>query len=810
LRADSIAMPQSTKSLSKPLGASKLVILVILLLGTAWVYAQAPATVSGKVSGHDGTSLSMASITIDGGKGEVADVNGAYRITNVPAGIYKVSAIVVGYKKQTKEITVKAGQNVILDFSLEEEIRGLEEVTITGEKSKVQQVREQAFTVSSIDVTPLQNLNLDVNTVLNRSTGIRIRQEGGLGSDFSFALNGFTGSQVRFFIDGVPVDYMGSSLKFNNIPVNIIERIEVYKGVVPVYLGADALGGAVNIVTSDNAKDFLDVSYSYGSFNTHQAAVASRATFKKKYVLNVSGFYNHSDNDFKVDASSVDKNTGAIGDPKPVKLFNEQYESKSAIIEGGVVNSKWADRFLIGLVAADNEKHYQRGRAMVLNPAGEVYSTDKNITPTLKYKKNDLGIKNLSLSLSAVYSSVQSVRVDTSSRVYNWDGSYTTRSVDATSGEISWYKTAFTFDDRSVFNTATLEYVLGEHHTFTLNNSYSYFRRQGSDPIAGQYTENIAFSEPNTARKNVTGISYKLSVLENRWNTTVFAKLFNMQTHTRLEGDEEGVYHDQTNKVTKHGVGFASSFAVTKELLLKTSFEHSSRLPDNEELFGNGLLIEPNMALLPETSSNVNLEALYTKRLTDDHTISTELGFLYRLPEDMIRSVAIGVKSVSQNLAKTRVWGTEAAVRYSYKRRVNLELNATYQDIRNNMKLSDTDPLYLDRIPNTPYLFGNAIFSIVSREMGTSKYQVGFNWATMYVEAFYLKWPSQGQSGKADIPRQIAHDASVTLSSHRGRYNVSLSCMNLSDDKLYDNWKVQKPGRSFNIKLRFYISRFKD
>ncbi len=53
------------------------------------------------------------------------------------------------------------------------------------------------------------------------------------------------------------MDYLGTSLTLNNIPPSMIERIEVYKGVVPVHLGADALGGAVNIVTKDEYRCFL-------------------------------------------------------------------------------------------------------------------------------------------------------------------------------------------------------------------------------------------------------------------------------------------------------------------------------------------------------------------------------------------------------------------------------------------------------------------------------------------------------------------------------------------------------------------------
>jgi len=70
-------------------------------------------------------------------------------------------------------------------------------------------------------------------------------------------LNGFSGNQVRFFLDGVPMDNFGSSFQINNIPINFAERVEVYKGVVPIWLGSDALGGAVNIITGNKYRNYI-------------------------------------------------------------------------------------------------------------------------------------------------------------------------------------------------------------------------------------------------------------------------------------------------------------------------------------------------------------------------------------------------------------------------------------------------------------------------------------------------------------------------------------------------------------------------
>ena len=78
---------------------------------------------------------------------------------------------------------------------------------------------------------------------------------------------------------------MGTSFQINNIPVNLAERIEIYKGVVPVGFGGDAIGGAVNIVTNRRRRSFVDASYSYGSFNTHRSSVNAGYTAKNGFML---------------------------------------------------------------------------------------------------------------------------------------------------------------------------------------------------------------------------------------------------------------------------------------------------------------------------------------------------------------------------------------------------------------------------------------------------------------------------------------------------------------------------------------------
>lgn len=105
-----------------------------------------------------------------------------------------------------------------------------------------------------IDTEEAAKRNLQTNDLLDRSGGVRIRQNGGLGSAVTYNINGMSGNAIRIFIDGVPIQTYGASFSLNSIPPALIERIEVFKGVVPAYLADDSLGGAINVVLKKEQK----------------------------------------------------------------------------------------------------------------------------------------------------------------------------------------------------------------------------------------------------------------------------------------------------------------------------------------------------------------------------------------------------------------------------------------------------------------------------------------------------------------------------------------------------------------------------
>ncbi len=773
-------------------------ILAIIIIGGL----PAAAQVSGKVTDEAGEGIPGINVVIkSSGEGMATDGAGSFSIKASPGD----SILFTGVGFKARSILVQADRTDKIIIRLEEDTEQLEEVMVVG-KSEFAEKRELPYSISVIDTRPLKAQNLDINQVLNTTSGIRIREEGGLGSRFNFSLNGFTGNQVKFFIDGIPMDNFGSSLTLNNIPVNLISGIEVYKGVVPVYLGSDALGGAINVTTDKSVDKFLNVSYSVGSFNTHRASIVSKYTTGSGLIVNTNAFFNYSDNNYSVEVQIPDPESGKLGDPEEIERFHDRYQSQSVQLELGVKDKPFADRLFLGVTASGNYKEIQNGSNMT-RVVGEAYNTDKVLIPTLKYQKDDLLTSGLSIRLNAMYTMREAMVVDTASKIYDWHGNFVYRGIDVTSGEINWDKTQFRFDDQSVLATANLSYEITPYSAVAFNNTFSRYERVGEDPIS--YNA-VPFSQPNILTKSVSGLAYSISLLEDQLKSTVFTKMFILDALTR-EGADVGdnvtldaIYANET----QFGFGMATTYFIAKGIQIKGSYENTYRLPEAYEMFGDGLLLESNPHLTSEKSKNFNAGFLIQK-VVSRHEFLVEANYLYRLPEDLIRNNAVGITSQYENLQSAKSHIYEGGIRYQFDDLLNLSVNGTYQDIVNNQKYTQTggeNYLYGDRIPNTPFLFGNFTAGLLLDGVAAERSNMSLNWTTQFVEAFYLKWPSQGsRASKYDIPRQLSHNISISYSWMEGRYNMSLVCTNLMDSKLFDNFMLQKPGRAFNLKLSYFL-----
>jgi outer membrane cobalamin receptor len=785
----------------------KILITGILCACACASFAQT-AVLKGTVRSDAGEPLPGAAITITGAsKGTFTDAKGHFTLENIPVGACKIVVSFLGFDPETKDFTLKTGENKSENFRLKANSRDLESVSVIG-RSEAREVNRQAYNVTAIDAKKLQNSTLDLSHALDRVSGVRVRESGGVGSNMNFSLNGFTGRQVKFFLDGVPMDNFGSSFQLNNIPINLAERVEVYKGVVPIWLGSDALGGAVNIVTGSHQNSYLDASYSYGSFNTHRTGINAGFTGKSGFTVQVNAFQNYSDNNYWINVDVADVNTGEYFRNQRLRRFHDTYHNETLIANVGVVGKKFADKLLLGITLGQNRAEIQTGARMV-SVFGQWHRKGNIVMPSLKYQKKDLFVKGLSVSLSANYNLGQEQNVDTVYRRYNWFQQFKQYEGLGSERERSLYK----FRNNNGLVTGNVTYQLDDRHAITINNVYNTFNRKGRDEL---YPDADRYEQPRFNTKNVLGLGYKFDYSE-RWNTSLFLKQFSQFNKYSVTYNPSGNYGDvaykeQKNRFDKFGYGVASTYFLFKNLQLKGSYEKSYRLPETDELYGDLLNLEGNIDLDPESSDNYNLGFGYQAQLNKIHRFSVDANVMYRNAKGFIRPKlnANQTKQVMDNLADVTNFGVDGEVRYSFKQLFTAGVNLTYQDLRNNTRFEDgyvtESPLYRDRIPNMPFMFGNADASIFFKDLGAKGNTLTLGYNLLFVHAYYLYWPSLG-SDKLDIPRQLSHDVNIVYAMANGRYNVSLECKNMLDAKLYDNFSLQKPSRGFYAKLRYFISK---
>jgi len=785
-----------------------------LLLGILCAYVivtnaqNSTSGISGHLKGSSGEAIAAATIKIQNtGKGSTSDEKGFFKILNVKPGTYTLQVTALGFSAQKKQVTVAGGQDIQINFTLQESSQDMETVTVIG-RTQAQEVNRQAFNVTAIDATKLYNTTLDISGALDRVAGVRVRESGGVGSNFNVSLNGFSGRHIRYFIDGIPMDNMGSSFQINNIPINVAERVEVYKGVVPMWLGSDALGGAINIVTGNRHRNYVDASYSIGSFNTHRSVINTALTSKSGLTLQLSAFQNYSDNNYRTNLFTRLQNDMIAEKRAPwVNRFHDTYHNETLIGNAGVVGKPWADNLLIGMTLGKNYKEMQTA-ARPDAVYGQLHRRGTIVMPSLKYKKTDL-IPGLDVTINANYNLGYETTVDTAKATYNWDG---IRDAKISMGEREGGG-HIEYRNNNGLATAMVSYKITDRQSVAVNNVFSTFDRKQDNLL---FPDLNAKNVPKRMDKNVLGFGYSYDV-SNKWSLNVFGK------HILLKSVVNSFNRSSSDQ--KLGYGTALAYYIKPDLQIRGSYELTNRMPEANEIFGNLENEAANPLLKPEKSDNFNLGVIYGFKVNEFNRFSVTANAIYRHSTDFIFSRIVGGTgqqrdfSISDNRDGVRTTGFDTEIRYSYKSWLSVGTTITYQMLRNLQK-HDWNPntnsyypneslVYLDQMPNIPYFFGNADVSGSFRNVFAKGNNLTVGYNLLFVNRFWLDWPSFGNptaEDKNSIPTQLTHDINMVYSLKNGRYNISLEARNLADKPVFDNFSLQKPGRGFYLNFRYFIN----
>ena len=778
----------------------------LLLLISISAFSQHKTMISGKVLSTEKTTVDFATVYLKGTNyGGTTNEEGIYHL-QAPAGEYTLVVSAIGYKTVEKPVKLMRGERPKMNVVISPQATELDEVVVVS--NGVTRLKRSAFNAVALDTKALQNSTQNLSEALAQAPGMKIRESGGVGSDMQLMMDGFTGKHIKIFIDGVPQEGVGSSFGLNNIPVNYAERIEVYEGVVPVGFGTDAIGGVINIITKKNRnKWFLDASYSYGSFNTHKSYVNFGQTFRSGLTYEINVFQNYSDNNYYVDTPVKDFTTGAINKKKieHVKRFHDTYHNEAVIGKIGFVDKKWADRLMFGFTYSHMYKDIQTGVRQEVVFGGK-YRKGYSIMPSLDYRKRDFFVRGLDVVLTANYNKNMTNNVDTSSYEYNWRGEMRPLRMP---GEQSYQNTRS--DNNNWNGTLTANYRIGKAHTFTFNHVINAFRRSNQSLLNEDSEANAI---PKETRKNISGLSYRLMPTEH-WNLSVFGKYYNQfiagPVATSSAQDD---YIRTTNSVSAMGYGAAGTYFILKSLQAKLSYEKAYRLPTNEEMFGDEDLETGDISLRPENSDNVNLNLSYNETF-GKHSVYVEGGLIYRNTKDYIqRNISdlsggkYGATYVNHGRVETK--GYNISVRYGFANWVSVGGNFTQMNVRDNVKTvtSGTNQeslTYGARMPNLPYQFANSDVTFYWRNLWKKGNTLSVTYDNLYMHSFPLYSEAVGSESEFVVPTQFSHNLTLSYGIQNGRYNISFECRNLTNEKLYDNFSLQKAGRAFYGKVRVYF-----
>lgn len=192
---------------------------------------------------------------------------------------------------------------------------------------------------------------------------------------------------------------------------------------LPTFLGADALGGAINLVTKSGTKSFGEASYEIGSFNTHRVSLNGLYKSKnEKFFAGIDGFFNYSENNYGADVRVLDDNTGVTKDAH-VNLFHNQFKNYYAEAFPGISNTKWADELKLTITHFSIDKQFQFGTTMD-KPFGAARGTQQSFSPSVLYKKQLLHDK-LNINQFFAINTLRVETIDTLKGHYDWYGKYT-------------------------------------------------------------------------------------------------------------------------------------------------------------------------------------------------------------------------------------------------------------------------------------------------------------------------------------------------------------------------------------------------
>ncbi|GGX17957.1 TonB-dependent receptor [Aquimarina muelleri] len=391
-----------------------IIILLIFSLSYSPSYAQLR---QGTITNTDGTPIPEASILIEKQSiNTLTDSNGVYTI-NMEEGTHQIIILADGYKTLIEVIQCNS-YSCLLDFSMKKDIQELETVIIQENKHEKNILNTMA-SVSEISSKSIKETQIGLLNDLNSLIPNYVYSDLGVSYQQQITLRGVSAfsevPSVATYIDGINT----FNISANNLLLNDIEKITVFRGPQGALFGQDAIGGVINIVTKKPSnKKSVYIETSIGNLGLYSYAAGFKTPIIKNILFigidgklnNQHGFYrNNLTGTFSFEGKPLEKspeNGVRMGDQqafygnvdikfKPNEKLNFLFNIKKQV-DQSIGTSSFYQAALTPQKALDNPDEFS------VNSIGSDYRDVLNISLGIKYKGTNYTIKN-----SSYYSKVK-------------------------------------------------------------------------------------------------------------------------------------------------------------------------------------------------------------------------------------------------------------------------------------------------------------------------------------------------------------------------------------------------------------------
>jgi vitamin B12 transporter len=438
-------------------------------------------------------------------------------------------------------------------------------------------------------------------------------------------------------------------------------------------------------------------------------------------------------------------------------------------------------------------------------PYGEAESGQTVIGGTLRYEPARPPGAVFDTSALVGYSYRRLDFRDTSRWVYDWFGQRVFERSEG-SGETSTLASDSSQWEHRLLARLGTALALGDEQRLRLVLAPDFTTRTGTERLRINPQRLDPLTTEREVLQLVAGLEHSFRDLDDVVDNSAFAKYYLYRPSTdQVEVFDNSIRHIEA---TSHRAGFGDALRVwiLPGLLGKLSYEYATRLPRPDEVFGDGILVLPNLELSPETGHNANAGVLLeTHPAPGVGSVSLEAsGFLRHTERMVVRLLAEDrVHSIHQNVGTARTLGVDGVARWTTPLRLlTLQLNATWQDQRNLSERGAFTPFDGQRIPNRPWLFTNASASLRFPGLGASNAELSLSWITRYVHTFRAGWDQGAGDTTNRIPSQLTHSAGAVYSiAGPWTLDFALDLSNVTDARVFDVLGVQRPGRAAFFKI---------